>query len=359
MTPSDDLLNFVTSVSGDQFLKVEETFGDGFVRLKISEAERRQAKHDIRSVEDIVIELLRNSRDAHAARIFVASWREGEHRHITVLDDGTGIPEPMKDRVFEPRVTSKLESMVIDEWGVHGRGMALFSIRSNTQVARVAASDPRKGTAVEIVVDSTKLAEKTDQSTWPAVEINDEGALKVSRGPHNIVRRTAEFAIEHGGIDVFLGTPSEVLATMSMLARFELDSSELLFCDDARKFPVWQRPAAAADAAELAEIAAELAIPISERTAHRILGGELVPLRSVKALVLGVEKRAPESNGPDIYRDRRGLKIHGTDLTEFRRDLEAAFDSLAEKYYLHLRNEAKITVGRDDIRVRFEVEKDE
>lgn len=359
MTPSDDLLNFVTSVSGDQFLKVEETFGDGFVRLKVSEAERRQAKHDIRSVEDIVIELLRNSRDAHASRIFVASWREGDHRHLTVIDDGTGIPEPMKDRVFEPRVTSKLESMVIDEWGVHGRGMALFSIRSNTQVARVAVSDPRKGTSVEIVVDLASLAEKTDQSTWPAVERDDEGELKVSRGPHNIVRRTAEFAIEHTGIDVFLGTPSEVLTTMSMLARFELDSSELLFCDDARRFPVWQRAAAAADAAELAEIAAELAMPISERTAHRILGGELVPLRSVKALVMGDDKRAPEAPGPDIYRDRRGLKIHHADLTEFSRELESAFDALAEKYYLHLRTEPRITVGRDDIRVRFEVEKDE
>jgi hypothetical protein len=50
MNSSDELLNFVSSVSGDTFLKVEETFGDGYVRLKVSEAERRQAKHDIRSL---------------------------------------------------------------------------------------------------------------------------------------------------------------------------------------------------------------------------------------------------------------------------------------------------------------------
>ena len=43
----DSLLDFVSAVSGDTFLKVEETLGDGYVRLKVSEAERRQAKHDI------------------------------------------------------------------------------------------------------------------------------------------------------------------------------------------------------------------------------------------------------------------------------------------------------------------------
>ena len=59
MTPDDNLLNFVTAVSGEAFLKVEETLGDGYVRLRVSEAERRQAKHDIRSVEDIVVELMR------------------------------------------------------------------------------------------------------------------------------------------------------------------------------------------------------------------------------------------------------------------------------------------------------------
>jgi len=61
----------------------------------------------------------------------------------------------------------------------------------------------------------------------------------------------------------------------------------------------------------------------------------------------------------DIYRDRRGLRIHSSDLTAFRRELVSAFDSLAEKYYIHLADEPKITVGRDDIRVRFSVEKED
>lgn len=354
-----DLLNFVSAVSGDTFLKVEENLGDGYVRLKVSEAERRQAKHDIRSAEDIVVELLRNARDAHAQRIFLATAREGDRRTLSVIDDGVGVPLGMQDKIFEPRVTSKLETMVMDTWGVHGRGMALFSIKSNTAEARVNASAPHKGTAIWVATDTAHLSERSDQSTWPSIERDDNGLARVARGPHNIVRRVVEFSLEHPGVDVFLGSPSEVLATLVMLARFELDEAELLFCDEPARLPVWQRPGTSADAPELTEVATLLGLPISERTAHRILAGEIAPLRTVLAHVSGPPERSSEPSGPDIYRDRRGLKIHHADLQTFRADLEKAFDTIAERYYLHLKCEPKITVGRDDIRVRFEVEKED
>lgn len=357
--PDKDLLNFVTAVSGDAFLKVEENLGDGYVRLKISEAERRQAKHDIRSSEDIVVELLRNARDAHAQRIFLASSREGDTRTLTVIDDGIGVPPGMLERVFEPRVTSKLETMVMDSWGVHGRGMALFSIRSNARDARIVLSAPHKGTSVLVESDTTKLVERSDQSTWPIIERDEAGLARVARGPHNIVRSVVEFSLEHPGIDVFLGSPAEVLATLVMLARFELDEADLLFCDEPERLAVWQRPGASADAGELTAAAVSLGLPISERTAHRILGGEIVPLRSVSARMKGPAERNAEPTAPDIYRDRRGLKIHHGDLQAFKTELEKAFDALAERYYLQLRCEPKITVGRDDIRVRFEVDKED
>jgi len=359
MAENSDLLNFVTSVSGDSYLKVEENLGDGYVRLKVSEAERRQAKHDIRTAEDIVVELLRNARDAHAQRIFLATGREGDTRSMIVIDDGVGVPEGMWERVFEPRVTSKLETMVMDRWGVHGRGMALYSIRSNTSHAEIVASGAHKGAALVVTTVTTELAERADQSTWPTVERDPEGVLRVARGPHNIARRTVEFALEHPGIDVYIGSPTEVLSTLVMLARFELDEADLLFCENVERLAVWQRPGAAADASELADTAASIGLTVSERTAHRILGGEITPLRSVLALVAGTSDANTTATAPDIYRDRRGLKIHADDLASFRTELESAFDAVAEKYYLHLRCEPKITVGRDDIRVRFEVDKED
>ncbi len=357
MTERDPLLDFVETVSGEAHLKIEEDLGEGFVRLRISEAERRQAKHDVRSFEDIVIELLRNSRDAHASRVFVATGREGDRRIMTVVDDGTGVPGHLHDTIFEPRVTSKLETMVTDTWGVHGRGMALFSVRSNVVSARIAASDAHRGLAMHIVSDTANLGERADQSTWPAVERAEDGSLSVLRGPHNIVRRIVEFALEHPGVDVYLGSPAEIVATMHAVARDELDAADLLFNDDVERLMVWQRPTAAADAAELVHTAETIGLEISERTAHRVLSGELEPLPTVLATVTA---NAPAcASAPDIYKDRRGLKISDDDLSRFANELTTVFDDLAERYYLHLRGEPRIVVGRDEIRVRFAVEKDE
>ncbi len=89
------LETFIENLVGDSHLRVEQDFGGGYVRLKTSEAQRRQAVQDIRSSEDILIELLRNSRDAGATHIFVATAKEGDRRSLVVLDDGSGIPAAM------------------------------------------------------------------------------------------------------------------------------------------------------------------------------------------------------------------------------------------------------------------------
>lgn len=360
MSTSDELLGFVSAVSGESFLKIEENLGEGYVRLRISEAERRQAKHDIRCVEDIVVELLRNSRDAHAQKMFLATSREGDLRSIVLIDDGVGIPDAMRDLIFEPRVTSKLDTMVMDQWGVHGRGMALYSIRSNAVEAQIAASGAHKGAAISVITEATKLGERADQSTWPTIEFDEAGAPHVARGPHNIIRRAVEFAIECPGVDLYVGTPTELLATMSSECRREVDPSTLLFCDDETRLPVWQRAALAADAADLVRIAESVGLPVSERTAHRILGGEISPL---KPLRFTPARAGSSKNGngtaTDIYRDRRKLTIHPADMAEFQARLEDAFDLLADRYYLHLKAVPRVSLNGDELRVRFEVEKDD
>lgn len=111
MADGNDLISFIASMSGEGNLRVEENLGDGFVRLRVSEAERRQAKHDIQHVEDIVVEMLRNARDAGAKSIYVATMKEEGARTLLFLDDGSGVPTEMRERIFDARVTSKLESM--------------------------------------------------------------------------------------------------------------------------------------------------------------------------------------------------------------------------------------------------------
>ncbi|MHB8739881.1 MAG: ATP-binding protein, partial [Coriobacteriia bacterium] len=156
-----------------------------------------------------------------------------------------------------------------------------------------------------------------------------------------------------------LGTPTEVLATLHTLGRTHLDIADLMFCEDLDRLLVWQRPAACSDAAELTDIAEQIALPVSERTSHRVLAGELSSLEPLLASLVAPDDEADTQVKPDIYRDRRSLRIHHGDLTAFRTELTRAFDVLAERYYLNLKGEPKVTVGRDSVTVRFSVEKED
>ncbi|MGI6217509.1 MAG: ATP-binding protein [Coriobacteriales bacterium] len=351
------LLGFIESVAGDSHVRVEENLGDGFVRLRSSEAERRQAMHDIRAVEDIIIELLRNSRDADADAIFLATTRDGATRTITILDNGRGIPEHMHEKIFEPRVTSKLDTMSMDRWGVHGRGMALFSIKSNVDTAEVIDSAEGKGTAIFISVDTEKLPEKTDQSSVPQLQRDEDGNMVVARGPHNINRKVIEFALEtRHDVDIYLGSPAEISATLLDYGDKTTNEDELLFNDDTSELPICQRLAACGSATDLMQRCSDLGLNISERTAHRILHGQIAPLKPYYNIVTSKKSKAPQP--VDIFKDNRVLKISKEDLGSFSRKLEDAFESIAGSYYISLKDEPKITIGKDSIKVTFPIDKE-
>ena len=269
---------FIENVCGDSHLRVEADLGDGFVRLRSAEAERRQAAHDIRSTEDIVIEMLRNARDAHAKSIFLAVSREGQRRRLVMIDDGDGVPAAMHERIFEPRVTSKLDSMHMDKWGIHGRGMALYSIAVNAETARVVASDAGKGAALFVETNLDKLGEKTDQSSFPVFERTESGSIAV-RGPKNILRTACEFAIEcRHDCTVYLGSLTDIAATLYAFGLSSLTSAMRAFCADASELPVAKRLSVAVDPASFADEAEALGLVISERSARRILDGEIAPV---------------------------------------------------------------------------------
>lgn len=354
----NSLLSFVASVSGDEYLKVEENLGDGFVRLKTSEAERRQAKHDIRSVEDIIVELLRNARDASAHRIFVATHIDGSTRHLSILDDGAGVPPHMRALIFEPRVTSKLETMVVDDWGVHGRGMALYSISQNTQQCELVATQVNGGSSLHIAADTTQLKERADQSRWPKVAKSTDG-LKVETGPKNLIRNIVEFALASEEVDVYFGSPAEILATLFTLGQREYKSYAQAIAgpEDKETVALWRKPGLCQDATELLECCQELGLAVSSRNCYRIINSEIAPLDSVKARIM--HTLAPEKKQTDIYRDARGLKIHASDLAAFQVGLEQAFDDLAQKYFLSLSDEVKVSIKKDCIRASFPFEKEQ
>ena len=361
-----NLVDFVVSMGGEKSLRVEENFGDGFVKLRVSEAERRQAQHDIRCIEDVVVEMLRNSRDAGARHIYVATYRDGDTRYLTMLDDGSGIPESMQDRVFDARVTSKLESVHMDRWGVHGRGMALFSVRMNAVSAEVMDSAPGAGTAIRVLADCNTVPERRDQSSYPVIERgDDDGGYRIASGPHNIIRTVLEFALEEASPTVYLGSPSEICAALIERGSGYRPHKEPAFSAEGHRPKLVLGPANAADAVELARIASSLGLELSERTAYRVLRGDIAPaiplLEAIETLLdddVDKEREHEGASSFDPFKDRRGLKIAADDLETFSEALQKAFATIAGNYYLSLQDKPSIKVGKDHITVRFDIEKE-
>lgn len=214
MQNNSDIKKFLSELGLDNVLNVEQDLGSGYVKLRISEAERRQSLQDIKSVEDIIVELLRNSRDAGAKNIFIGTKKiEDKKRYIYFVDDGQGIPAKFHNLIFEARVTSKLENAVKDIYGFHGRGMALFSIKLNVDDVKIFFSEEARGAAFFLDIDLNKVPEKKDQSILPQiVELN--GNLNIIGGVNNILKTLVEFKLQNPEMNIFYGTPSQIIMSM-------------------------------------------------------------------------------------------------------------------------------------------------
>ena len=107
--------------------------GAGFARLMGVEGARRGPSR-ITHVEDALLELARNARDAGASRIYVASTlRDRRFRTLTVIDDGHGIPESHRDLILQPGVTTRHLDPVTapGDPATHGAGLSLFQIKNH------------------------------------------------------------------------------------------------------------------------------------------------------------------------------------------------------------------------------------
>jgi hypothetical protein len=221
--------------------------GSGFARLAGPEGARRHPSR-LRHVEDALFELLRNARDAGAERVYVASTLKGRrYRVLSVIDDGSGIPETHRDLIFEPGVTSRHLSPVSDplnpEGVPHGAGLSLYHIRNAALDARLlSASSP---TAIKVTFDTRALPERALQSG--------------SRPSRSNLQATLQRFAALPGLTLYHGPPSRILATL-------LDNHIIRWYDTA---------------SSLRERARGLGLDVSLRTAQRVWRGEVKPVGAV------------------------------------------------------------------------------
>jgi Histidine kinase-, DNA gyrase B-, and HSP90-like ATPase len=235
--------------------------GAGFARLTGVEGARRGPSR-ITHVEDALLELVRNARDAGAANIFVASTlRDRRYRTLTVIDDGQGIPESHRDLILEPGVTTRHLDPVTEPGAtvVHGAGLSLYQIQVHSLKTTVlSTSSP---TSIQATFDTNSLPERTLQSSTRPSKSNLRATLE---------RFTAKANLHGPRLHTYYGPPSRILATLI----------------HNRIIPNLR------DSAGLRKTASELGLGVSVRSVQRILRGEVRPVEDVFA-----EERGEGSKG--------------------------------------------------------------
>ncbi len=226
--------------------------GAGFARLMGVEGARRTPSR-ITHVEDALLELVRNARDARATRIYVASTlRDRRYRTLTVIDDGHGIPESHRDLILEPGVTTRHLNPVTNphDPSPHGAGLSLYQIRARSLTTKVlSASSP---TAIQATFDTATLPERSLQSTTRPSKTNLRATLE-----RFLVRANAR---RNGpNLQAYYGPPARILATL--LGHRIIQPKR--------------------ESGPLREAAAGLGLGVSVRSVQRILRGEVLPLDGV------------------------------------------------------------------------------
>jgi Histidine kinase-, DNA gyrase B-, and HSP90-like ATPase len=226
--------------------------GAGFARLTGVEGARRGPSR-ITHVEDALLELIKNSRDAGAARIYVASTLRGRrYRTITVIDDGHGIPHSHRDLIFEPGVTTRHLKPVTNSddptSSPHGAGLSLYQIKNLSLETRVlSTSSP---TAIQAIFDTSAIPERSLQATTRPSNTNLRATLEHFTASTHSPR-----------LQAYYGPPARILAT---LLRHRIIQPQ-------------------AGSVDLREAALALGLGISMRSVQRILRGEVRPVGVVSA----------------------------------------------------------------------------
>jgi hypothetical protein len=224
--------------------------GAGFARLTGVEGARRGPSR-ITHVEDALLELARNARDAGAARIYVASTlKDRRFRTLTVIDDGHGIPESHRDLILEPGVTTRHLNPVTEpgDPSTHGAGLSLYQIKNHSLETRVLSTF--SPTSIQATFDTNSLPERTLQSSTRPSKSNLRATLE---------RFTATTNAQSPRLHSYYGPPGRILAT-------------LLY----HRIIPKQR-----DSAGLREAAFGLGLGVSVRSVQRILRGEVWPVEEV------------------------------------------------------------------------------
>lgn len=280
--------------------------GSGFARLGGAEGLRRTPSR-VSSVEDALLELLRNSYEAGAHNIYVASrLSKRRYRTLLVLDDGTGIHEAYKDLIFEPGVTNRhlhpnphLEHHANT---AQSSGLSLYHVKEKSE--NITVCNTSNPTAVKATFDTEKLPESALQSSTRDSKSNLTATARnfLSQIPTNGPKTK-----------IYLSSPTRILATLI-------------------KTHIIQK----SDIGHLAHTCRRLGFDISQRTLQRIKRRDIRPAFPIAVFEEAVSgSETLQSNEPAPYSFRTSSGSITLDRDE-RSQIIAILSRAARKSYLEV-----------------------
>ena len=319
--------------------------GAGFARLLGVEGLRRSPGR-LRSVEDALFELLRNSRDAGARNVYVASSLSARrYRTLVVIDDGCGIPETHKHLVFEPGITSRhldptpeppIQQDSNQAGAAHGAGLSLYHIKNAALSAEVlSAYSP---TAIKAVFDTRSLPEKRLQSN-----------ARPSKA--NLLATLASFA------DIYGPNPPRLYHASPARILSRLLKNRIIQTTSKREA---SRGGTGGEALYVRRAAMDLGLEVSLRTVQRILAGDIPAAGEVTSeVVVSTGRRISGASSTTVGRDRPAgpiLSVGTDDLAEIQAILQRA----ARSSYLELAGlDVETRPGEVILRARVYEQEDE
>ncbi len=125
-----------------------DIFNENYIHF-ISEEEEIIAKLDRTQLIRVVTNLVKNAiqavPDVPSPRILVSVVSEGDYVKISVADNGIGIPDDVKEKVFEPKFTTKSSGM--------GLGLGMVKTIVETYKGTISlTSQPGKGTVFTVLL---------------------------------------------------------------------------------------------------------------------------------------------------------------------------------------------------------------
>lgn len=264
-------------------------------------------------MEDALLELLRNARDAGARNVYVASvLRARRYRTLTVLDDGVGIPESYKELIFEPGVTTRHLNPGFEHADSmpHGAGLSLYHIKNAAIEARVRSTN--SPTSIQATFDTRAIPERSLQS-----------GSRPSRS--NLPATIHSFLQQTGAPELYYSSPARILATL-------LD----------------ERIIQSTTTKDLKSTSKRLGLNISLRTAQRIKNGQTTPAGTVPLASRSLHR------GEDRVGRRAGKGIEISLKQNEMSQLEAILKRAARSRYLEL-GDLKIETSPGEIALKASV----